>query len=845
MDNQTQFNLSHIFGQAVDAANYNTFQHQLQGYGNMSTVSNITSLGNTTVAPVAHTVTVQDVTTTAGHIAGASGMVTVGYAHHPQSAPVQSYHAVFNNMAVTHVTPQMPPSQVQYFSYEAPNVNVRTQSLHTHPSHQALPQSSNPLGQVKYGNCSISVQAVNSTLPLNCIFSASREHGESTAVREVNNETDCIKKKKPRREGISAKLSRKKLRNRGESYINAAGKRVGAKRYTEQDCECKNKCLSKLGTEVDRENIFKQFWGIGDFGQQNAYLTENVTLVPNVRKRRKTPLPDDKHLKTVRRLYYVRLLNCGKQIRVCKTMFLNLHGVSNGRLDRVLQAVNCEHPGALVDRRGHHTPSNKTSEEDIAFVIQHIASVKQMRDETVYTLSGNQHQGTPHERISSEVTGTVGKELSTKKMYEVYKRVCQEEGRTPVSLWVYRHIEKSKINQNNSKNGENLENGDFMHSKNQTVSSITDHKSVTNDNPNTCNGVSEIQEHVTDTGNVIMSNISRNKRSGGCRTQMSRKERKAKRNSGEAYFTATGKLKKEKFYTDKECGCKYRCIPELGTPESRKKVFDHFWKLADFTKQNAYIAQTVVLVPVVQKDEEKVIERFTRTYTRIYNVQFKPSEETVRVCKMAFLQLHGLSNGRVDRVLQAVACQSPFALQDRRGHHSPKNKTREEDINYACCHINSFPIGYHSSETYDCGRLSLPHDLNVEKMYRMYKEQCTMDKRVPIGSFVYRKILKERFNCFIKSPANKTPEKDLEYAYQHIQSSLLESVVTHEGAALGIPANPSYNLQEISVKKLHRAYIEKCLQVGQKAVGIDVYRKIFNTKFHHKQDMRLAVYQTH
>lgn len=27
-----------------------------------------------------------------------------------------------------------------------------------------------------------------------------------------------------------------------------------------------------------------------------------------------------------------------------------------------------------------------------------------------------------------------------------------------------------------------------------------------------------------------------------------------------------------------------------------------------------------------------------------------------------------------------------------------------------------------------------------------------------------------RFNCVIKSPANKTPEKDLEYAYEHIQS---------------------------------------------------------------------------
>lgn len=35
------------------------------------------------------------------------------------------------------------------------------------------------------------------------------------------------------------------------------------------------------------------------------------------------------------------------RVRVCKSQFLKLHGVSNGRLDRVLQALHCEHPHAL------------------------------------------------------------------------------------------------------------------------------------------------------------------------------------------------------------------------------------------------------------------------------------------------------------------------------------------------------------------------------------------------------------------------------------------------------------------------------------------------------------------
>ena len=31
-------------------------------------------------------------------------------------------------------------------------------------------------------------------------------------------------------------------------------------------------------------------------------------------------------------------------------------------------------------------------------------------------------------------------------------------------------------------------------------------------------------------------------------------------------------------------------------------------------------------------------------------------------------------------------------------------------------------------------------------------------------------ICNSRYNCYVRSPANKTPEEDLEYAYQHIST---------------------------------------------------------------------------
>lgn len=87
---------------------------------------------------------------------------------------------------------------------------------------------------------------------------------------------------------------------------------------------------------------------------------------------------------------------------------------------------------------------------------------------------------------------------------------------------------------------------------------------------------------------------------------------------------------------------------------------------------------------------------------------------------------------------------SSIKFQDRRGQHSPKNKTQEEDMNFACCHIRSFPFECHNRPD-GTSVLYLPHDLNVQKMYEMYKAQCTQAGRTAIGSFVYRKILKERW----------------------------------------------------------------------------------------------------
>lgn len=75
--------------------------------------------------------------------------------------------------------------------------------------------------------------------------------------------------------------------------------------------------------------------------------------------------------------------------------------------------------------------------------------------------------------------------------------------------------------------------------------------------------------------------------------------------------------------------------------------------------------------------------------------------------------------------------------QDRRGQHTPKNKTPEDAINHALCHLMSL----HKESTEEARK---PGPFKVEKMYRLYRQLCRRESRRPISNFVYRKMLKHR-----------------------------------------------------------------------------------------------------
>ena len=145
-------------------------------------------------------------------------------------------------------------------------------------------------------------------------------------------------------------------------------KQVPAKQMGTTPCKCKLKCF-EIVDEAQRQKLFDGFWETTDFNLQNAYISGCVKVISV--KRRYTDTPDDSR-RNYSRVFYVQ--NGSVSSRICKQAFLKIHDISNGRLNRVLKAVEKSGGSPHQDLRGKHEPVNKTPTDKIEHVKEHIAS---------------------------------------------------------------------------------------------------------------------------------------------------------------------------------------------------------------------------------------------------------------------------------------------------------------------------------------------------------------------------------------------------------------------------------------------------------------------------------------
>lgn len=181
-----------------------------------------------------------------------------------------------------------------------------------------------------------------------------------------------------------------------------------------------------------------------------------------------------------------------------------------------------------------------------------------------------------------------------------------------------------------------------------------------------------------------------------------KKTRKKDWNQGKEYFTKTKAGERPKVEAKRiggDCHCPLKCFVRV-SEEGRLSIFNAFWKMGDWNAQNSYFCGSIKTTGRYGKKDV-----FRGKFFRHYYV--KCNSVSIRVCKKAFLAIHGVSNDRVSR-----------SVIEKGTHESYKRgKFKSANIRYVKSHIESIPAEVsHYCRKDNPNRRYLSADLNIRKM---------------------------------------------------------------------------------------------------------------------------------
>lgn len=217
-------------------------------------------------------------------------------------------------------------------------------------------------------------------------------------------------------------------------------------------------------------------------------------------------------------------------------------------------------------------------------------------------------------------------------------------------------------------------------------------------------------------------------------------------NENKKYTSARGKdiLPKE-FSRHVICGCKKKCTESVEVDE-RYKLFSQFWSIGSFSARCAFLNAHV--------KEQKKARTYTKHVQSRRNFSRKYYIGDTEVCKIAFLKTLQITQNRIDVALKK---RTEPIIRDERGLKSGgRNKCSDQQISEICQHIDSFPkyISHYCRK--ETSAKFLNPDLNIPKMYDLYKEQHTDNNTKLVSLSTYKKIFYKYFNLRFKLPQKDT-----------------------------------------------------------------------------------------
>lgn len=210
------------------------------------------------------------------------------------------------------------------------------------------------------------------------------------------------RKRKPKPHAWRASVV-KKLRNEGKAYTSRMTKNLVEARKI--GAPCADGCFSKVTMPVV-EALFKEFWGMGDYNAQTAYLQKLMTSVP-IKRRRKAA---DESMRTQTILYSV--MYGDKKHSICKKGFCSIFGIGQKRVRVAIQKLTMGKT-TLPDQRGKTPTATKFVGEKADLVRTHIKMLP--------TMSSH------YSRAKSPYRMYLDSTLSVVKLYDMYVKFMKDQ----------------------------------------------------------------------------------------------------------------------------------------------------------------------------------------------------------------------------------------------------------------------------------------------------------------------------------------------------------------------------------------------------------------------------------
>lgn len=202
------------------------------------------------------------------------------------------------------------------------------------------------------------------------------------------------------------------------------------------------------------------------------------------------------------------------------------------------------------------------------------------------------------------------------------------------------------------------------------------------------------------------------------------------------------KLRVQSHELGSDCKCKrLKCFEQISENE-RKTILKKFNEMSDRNEQNAYLA-SLITIHQIKRRRNRSEENYASLHDCSYGFRVKVIRENIAeeipVCIKAFAAIHGITRSKIEYVQKSLKFEGK-GPKDKRGTHSTRiHKLPVVTRQKIDAHIKSFKGRKSHYSLNKTKKMYLPEDLNIKKMYGLFKEKYP---QVNISYETYRKNFK-------------------------------------------------------------------------------------------------------